>query len=115
MVLALAKRLETIMDYINTIIRIVLLILLILLFLVEFSKIIGVLKRKEITTLEGYALANCAALLLIYASIHESLFTDELLSDCWIYLIAIMACYGFYYFLTLLEAKIESDHIKGNT
>lgn len=103
------------MDYINTIIRLGLVIVLFLLFIVEFSGIISVLKRKEITTLERYALANSSALLLIYASIHKSLFTDELLSDCWVYLIAIMACYGFYYFLTLLKAKIESDDIKGNT
>ena len=103
------------MDYINTIISIGLLIVLSLLFIVEFSVIIVVLKRKEITPLERYALANSAGLLLIYASIHKYLFTDELLSDCWVYLIAVMACYGFYYFLTLLKAKIESDDIKGNT
>ena len=101
------------MGYINIIIRIALVIILFVLFTLEFSRIVWVLKSKKITVLDGYAIGNSTCLLLIYASIHDALFTAEMLTYCWIYLIAVMACYGFYQFLRLLEAKIESDYKRG--
>ena len=102
------------MTYTNIIISIALIILLLLLFILEFLKIVEVIKNKARTPLDSYAVLNSVLLLLIVSSIHEYLFTDELFENCWYLLLAIIACYGFYQFLNIWDAKRARDSEKGS-
>lgn len=102
------------MTYTNIIISIAVIILLLLLFILEFLKIVEVIKNKARTPLDSYAVLNSGFLLLIFSSIHEYLFTDELFENCWYLLLAIIACYAVYQVLKLLDTKRACDYEKGS-
>lgn len=102
------------MSYINIIISISVTILLLLLFILEFIKIVEVIRNKARTFLDSYAVLNSGLLLLIFASIHEYLFTDEIFENGWYLLQAIIACAVVYQLLKILEAKRARDYEKGS-
>ena len=102
------------MAYINIIITIAVTILLLLLFILEFIKIVEVIRNKARTFLDTYAVLNSGFLLLIFASIHEYLFTDELFENCWYLLQAIIACAVIYQLLKFLDTKRARDSEKGS-
>lgn len=90
-------------------------LMLFLLFLVEVKGILQLLFRKKVTFVDKYSAFNGAFLLLIFTSIHEYLFTDQLFTNCWWVMLAIIACFVIYGFLELWDAKTKSDYEKGNT
>lgn len=96
-------------------ISILLTLILFLLFLVEAKGILRLLVKEKVTFVDKYSVLNGALLLLIFASIHEYLFTDELFIKSWWVMLAIIACFVMYKIFELWDAKTKSDYEKGNT
>ena len=102
------------MAYTTIIVSALVYILLFLLFVLEFIKIVEVIRNRARTFLDSYAVLNSGLLLLIFASIHEYLFTDEIFENGWFLLQAIIACAVIYQLLKILEAKRVRDYGKGS-
>jgi uncharacterized membrane protein len=103
------------MAYTTIIISALVFILLFMLFILEFVKIVEIIRKRKRRFLDTYAVLNSGLLLLIFASIHEYLFTEEIFEHGWWVLQAIIACAAVYEILKILEAKRIRDDKNGST